>query len=140
MRRGAIFLAIGAALLAAPVGIWTTAETIRQLRDPCVRWGATEQAFASLPTDSACSALQINAETRRQAAVRVALVSGSILAASLLGLRGALLVRPAMTVSGAAMFSLIAPISMSVGALFVAARGLLLFSARALRRRETAAP
>ena len=140
MSRGSILLAVGAALLTVPVGIWAAADTVRQLQNPCVRWGLTGPASLALPADADCRALQVNGETRKQAVVRVVLVSGSILAGSLLGLCGAWLARPPLTVSGAAMFFLMALISMGSWMLFLLAGSLLLLSAHASRPRVAGTP
>lgn len=135
MSRGSILLAVGAALLTVPLGTWTTVETVWQLRDPCVRWGVTGPVTLALPPDADCRAMQVNGGTRTQAVTQVVLVLGSILAASFLGLWGALRARPPLAVSGAAMFFLIALISMGAWMLFLLAGSLLLLAAHASRQR-----
>lgn len=71
----------------------------------------------------------------RQAVAQVVLVLGSILAASFLGLWGALRARPPLAVTGSSIFFVIALISMGAWMLFLLAGSLLLLAARASRPR-----
>lgn len=135
MPRSSILLAFGAALLTIPLGTWTAVETGRQLRNPCVSWGVTGPVKLAMPADAECRALQVNGGTRRQAVAQVVLVLGSILAASFLGLWGALRARPPLAVTGSSIFFVIALISMGAWMLFLLAGSLLLLAARASRPR-----
>ena len=79
-----IVAAIPALLLAAS----SIGAQVSQFANPCVTWGAGENAAAVLTRDDLCRQRTMMGETEQAAAVRIILVPGVLLLAAVLGIFG----------------------------------------------------
>lgn len=123
------------ALLAAlpPILIvgWSLTRTLPQLSDPCFQWGLSQSVNGYVSPNGPCRALEGSTETKPHAVVRLVLVHGGILVATVLGVLGALLARPLISVLGAGLIFLESiPLIFSFAWLTVFVSGLFLLAAR----------
>jgi hypothetical protein len=131
MRFPAVAIAILAALPALLLVTWSSSRTIPQFWDPCFQWGISHRGGMYVSPGGACRAMEGTSETKAQAVVRLTLVQGGILIASLLAILGALLSRPLLSVLGAGLvFFEAIPLMWSFAWLTVFVSGLFLLAAR----------
>jgi hypothetical protein len=132
MRYPAVAIALLAALPPVLLATWSLSRDIPHFADPCFQWGMPQGVSMHISPGDPCRAVGGTSETKVQAVVRMSLVPGGIVIASLLGILGALLVRPGLSVLGAGLIFLEAiPLIFSFAWLAVIASGLFLLAARA---------
>lgn len=147
MRSRPILLALLASLPLSLVAIRAVILEVRDLRDPCLRWGeSSDWGFGTIAPSSARSgdpcATRISgtSQTKAGSVVRVLLVPGGILAAAALGILGAACSRRALAVTAAClMFVEVIPLIFSVAPLAVLAGGVFLWVANRVRPARVAA-
>jgi hypothetical protein len=131
MRSPAVAIAILGALPALLLVTWSSSRTISQFWDPCFQWGISHRGSMHISPGGPCRAMGGTSETKAQAVVRLTLVHGGILIASLLAILGALLSRPLLSVLGAGLIFFEAiPLIWSFAWLTVFVSGLFLLAAR----------
>jgi hypothetical protein len=131
MRFAAITIAVLAVLPAVVLVAWSSSSTITQFWDPCVQWGIAQRGSMHSAPGGPCRTIRGTSETKSQAVVRLTLVHGGILIASLLAILGALLSRPLVSVIGAGLIFFEAiPLIWSFAWLMVFVSGLFLLAAR----------
>jgi hypothetical protein len=137
MRPHAVAIAALAALPPVLLSLWSVNQSLTRFSDPCFQWGTPQSSdggysmSATIAPGSPCRHMGGTSETKTEAIVKMVLVPGGILLASLLGLVGTLLSRPSVTVLGAGlMFLESAPLIFSFAFLTVFVSGLFLVAAR----------
>ena len=131
MRFSGVAISLLAVLPPLLLVSWSLSRTLPQFSDPCFQWGISQRGSMHLSPRGPCRAMGGTSETKAQAVVRLTLVHGGILIASLLAVLGALLSRPLLSVLGAGlMFFESIPLISSFAWLTVLVSGLLLLAAR----------
>ena len=131
MHRRSVVIAILGVLPPLILVAWSANQTLKQFYDPCFQWGMPTEASLSLSPEDPYRSIGGTAETKDQAVMRLILIHGGIVIASLLGVLGVLIVRPVVSVLGAGLILLESiPLVFSFGWLTVFASGLLLVASR----------
>ena len=98
MRNRAVALALAGAFFPTLLAIWSIRQTLPRFSDPCFQWGVAGHAAVRIARGAPCASVSGTSETRGEAAVRLALVAGGILAAGVLAVAGACAQRPLLPV------------------------------------------
>ena len=131
MRYRAVVIALLAALPPVLVVAWSLGQSLPQYSDPCFQWGLSQPASMHISPEAPCRVVGGTSETKLRFLVRLVLVHGGILIACLLGILGALLARPFLSVLGAGLIFLESiPLIFSFAWLTVFVSGLFLLAAR----------
>lgn len=131
MRFPAVAIAVLAALPPLLLVTWSSSTTIAQFWDPCFQWGMSQRGSMHISPGGPCHTTGGTSETKAQAVARLSLVHGGILIASLLGILGAFLSRPLLSVFGAGLIFVEAiPLIWSFAWLTMFVSGLFLMTAR----------
>jgi hypothetical protein len=131
MRFSAVAIALVAVLLPVLMVSWSLSQTLPQFSDPCFQWGISQRGSMHISPAGPCHAMGGTSETKAQAVVRLTLIHGGILIASLLAILGALWSRPLLSVLGAGLiFFESIPLIFSFAWLTVFVSGLFLLAAR----------
>ncbi len=132
MRYRAVVIALLAALPLVLLVAWSLPRTLSRFFDPCFRWGVSQPATVHISPESPCRSVGGTSETKLHAVVRLLFVHGGILLAIVLGLLGAFISRPFLSVLGAGLIFLESvPLIFSFAWLTVFVSGLFLLAARA---------
>ena len=133
MRNRAVLIALVATLPLILLTAWSFSQMLPRLSDPCYHWGDSQPVVRVISPDSPCQSVEGTFQTKFQATLQLLLINGGILIAGALGILGASLGKPALTVLGAGlMFLESVPLIFSFAWLTVFVSGMLLLAARAI--------
>jgi hypothetical protein len=139
MSRARTGLAMLAALPVCILAVRAIGIDVSRLNDPCFSWGDANAGAGFIRPNDPCGQRGGTSETKMQAAARTAAVSGGIILAAVLGIRGVAGSRRKMTAIGASLMILEAiPLALSAWPLALLAGGGFLWLAR--RDFEPASP
>jgi len=131
MRHRAGVIALLAALPPVLLVAWSLAGTLSRFSDPCFQWGQSQPVSMYLSPESPCRSVGGSSETKVHAVAQLLLVQGGILTACLLGVCGAFVRRPVISVLGAGLiFFESVPLIFSFAWLTVFVSGLFLVAMR----------
>ena len=134
MRHRRVIIALLGAFPVVILATWSGARILLQFSDPLFQWELPRAVSGHVSTDVPYSRVRGTSDTKLKAAVRLALVQGGILIASVLGVLGALLRRSWLSALGTVlMFLESVPLMFSFSWLTALAGGLFLWSAKLAR-------
>jgi hypothetical protein len=129
-RPRAKALIIVAAIPALLLGVGSIFAQLPQFGNPCVTWGAGDNATAVLTRDDACTQRTVVGETKQTAAVRIVLVPGVLLLGAVLGIWGTLRKSWKLSlISGSLLLLEAIPLALTVWPLPLLAGGAFLWAA-----------
>lgn len=119
-----LLLVFLAAAPAAGIAIWSITRTAMELADPCATWDCPPDlpVYLRVGPHDVCRAPSVHVESKKRALTRAALIPGGVLAAAMLAMAGAAMLRRRwMIAAGIAMLTealvvfTIAPLTLIAG-------------------------